>query len=141
MILPDVNLLIYAVNKRADRHTAARRWLEDVLSGTTELGLAWIVALGFLRITTRPAVLERPLTCEQALAYLNEWLSQPFASLVVPGNRHWEIFSNLLLATGTGGNLTSDTHLAALALENGAEIHSADHDFKRFPGIVHVNPL
>lgn len=141
MIIPDANLLIYAVNRDATDHKAARRWLEEILSGQEEVGLAWTVILAFIRITTRSGILEKPLRTEEAVAYVQEWLEQPCAALLSPGEAHWPIFSSLLQTTGTGGNLTSDAHLAALALEHGAAVHSADYDFRRFPGIVHINPL
>lgn len=141
MILVDANLLIYAIDADSPSHPKARRWLEQLLSGSTEVGLAWIVILAFLRLTTHPAVLRHPLRTDAALTYLDDWLHQPYVSFVAPGAKHWAIFRNLLKATGTSANLTSDAHLAALALEHGCEIHSADDDFQRFPGVTHVNPL
>ncbi len=141
MILVDANLLIYAINRDAPGHREARRWLEKTLSGSESICFTWAVILAFLRITTRPGILARPLEGEQAMAYVDEWLRQPVAEILTPGERHWRILSNLLLDSGTLGNLTSDAHLAALALEHGAVIHSADYDFRRFAGIRHVNPL
>ena len=140
MILVDANLLIYAVNRDAPDHRAARRWLEGLLSGPNHVGLAWVVVLAFLRITTRPGILPAPLSIDQASTYVDEWLAQPMVEMVAPGEAHWRL-RNLLLSAGTLGNLTSDAHLAAIALETGAEIHSADYDFQRFPGIRHFNPL
>jgi len=78
---------------------------------------------------------------EQAIAYVDDWLNQPFVTLISPGEHHWPIFSNLLKSTGVAGNLISDVHVAALAIEHGAEIYSADYDFKRFAEITHINPL
>lgn len=141
MKLVDANLLIYAINRDAPGHRKARRWLEGALSDTEAVGLAWIVLLAFLRITTRPGILERPLSIDAGLAYVDEWLSLPNVEWVMPGEAHWRILRNLLADSGTLGNLTSDAHLAALALEQGATLYSADHDFQRFPGIRHVNPL
>lgn len=141
MILVDANLLIYAIDADAPQHARARAWLEEVLSGTTPVGFAWVVLLAFVRITTRAGILKRPLAPEQALAFVDEWLRQPYAAAVAPGEHHWNTLRNLLNATGTAGNLVSDAHLAALALEQGAAVYSTDHDFKRFPGIEHVNPL
>lgn len=141
MIVVDANLLIYAVNRDSPCHAAARRWLERTLSGATEVGLAWIVILAFLRITTRPGILEKPLTLNAALDLIGGWLEQPFVSTIVPGPQHWALLRNLLERSGTAGNLTSDAHLAALALEHGAEIYSADYDFRRFPGVTHIDPL
>ncbi len=141
MILVDANLLIYAVNRDAPHHETARSWFEQVLSGEERVGLPWVCLLAFLRLATRPGILANPLTVEQATDYVESWLKQPFAEPVAPGAGHWPIFRQLLLATGTAGNLTSDLHLAALAIEQGAPIYSADHDFQRFAGIEHVNPL
>ena len=141
MILVDVNLLIYAVDRDSPHHRHARQWLEELLSGSTTVGLAWIVILAFIRITTRRGVLHAPLATERALAYVREWLDQPNVTAVGAGEHHWEVFSNLLRATGAAGNLVSDAHLAAIAIEHGAAIYSTDHDFARFPGVRHVNPL
>lgn len=141
MILVDANLLIYALNSDSPQHARARPWLERTLSATTPVGLPWIVILAFIRLTTRAGIMRRPLALAHAIAYIDSWLQQPCVEIVGPGEHHWTIFSRLLEATGTAGNLTSDAHIAALALEHGASIYSADHDFARFPGIRHVNPL
>ena len=141
MILVDANLLIYAIDTDSPHHRRARRWLEEALSGTTPLGLAWIVILAFLRLTTRPGILKRPVRLERALEFVDEWLAQPYVRAVGPGENHWAVLRNLLRASGTAGNLTSDAHLAALAIEHGCTVCSTDSDFKRFPGLEHVNPL
>lgn len=141
MILADSNLLIYAIDRASPHHQKARAWLEEILSGTTPIGLAWIVALAFLRITTRAAVMNTPLPPERAITYLDSWLALPHVTLVRPGDQHWPILRNLLQASGTSGNLTSDAHLAALAIEHGYTIYSSDHDFRRFAGLTVVNPL
>lgn len=141
MILIDANLLIYAVNAEAPRHSAARTWLESTLSDTTEVAIAWIVALAFLRITTRAGVFERPLPVEDSLAVMDGWLEQPFVHALAPGPNHWPLLRGLLSASGTAGNITADAHLAATALEYGCSVYSADYDFRRFAGITHVNPL
>lgn len=141
MIVVDANLLIYAIDSDSPHHARARPWLERTLSGTVPVGLPWIVILAFVRLTTRPGILYRPLPLANAIAYVDSWLEQPSVEIVAPGEHHWQIFSRLLEATGTAGNLTSDAHIAALALERGAGICSADHDFVRFLGVNHVNPL
>lgn len=141
MILVDVNLLIYAIDQDSPHHRRAREWLQGVLSSDSEVALTWIVILAFLRITTHPAIMRAPLAAEAALAYVEAWLNQPCVTILGPGERHWAILRNCRRLTGTAGNLTSDAHLAALAIEHGCEVYSADHDFKRFPGVVHVNPL
>ncbi len=141
MILVDANLLLYAVNSDAHGHEKARIWLEETLSGSTTVGLAWIVILAFIRISTRRGIFRDPLSPEEAIAFVDSWLEQPNVRRVVPGEHHWSIFRNLISATGTAGNLSSDAHLAALALEQGYAVFSADNDFQRFPGIEHVNPM
>ena len=141
MILVDVNLLIYAIDRDSPHHRKAHSWFEGVLNGSEMIGLSWIVALAFLRITTRAGLLREPMSVEEAVSYCQSWLDLASVRLVAPGPHHWPIFRNLLLSVGTAGNLTSDVHLAAMALEHGCTIYSADNDFKRFPGITHVNPL
>lgn len=141
MILVDANLLIYAVDADSPLHRPAREWLEETLSGTTRVGLAWIVILAFLRITTRAGILREPLGVDDASAYVDSWLGQPFVRPVSPGGSHWGILRSLVAGAGTAGNLTSDAHLAALAIEQGATVYSTDHDFGRFPGVRHVDPI
>jgi hypothetical protein len=140
--LVDLNLLLYAVNADAPHHQRARDWWEAALSGTETVALAWPVVLGFLRLATRPGLFPHPLTCEQALTLLDEWIQQPVVVLLNPGERHWSLLQALLTAAGTAGNLTTDAFLAALAVEYDAELHSADADFLRFsPPLRFVNPL
>lgn len=141
MTLIDANLLIYAIDADSPHHRTAKRWLEAVLSGTTSVGFPWIVLLAFLRITTREGILNRALTADEACDYVDSWLAQPNVEVVTPGPRHWPLLRGLLLASGTAGNLTSDAHVAAMAIERGATLCSTDNDFKRFPGLLHVNPL
>lgn len=141
MILVDANLLIYAIDRNSPDHRKARVWLEEILSDTRPIGLAWIAALAFLRVTTRKGVLRIPLSSEQAISYVDSWLELPHVALVGPGENHWAILRNLLQFCGTAGNLTSDAHLAALALEHGYTIYSADNDFRRFAGLAVINPL
>jgi hypothetical protein len=141
VILVDANLLIYAIDADSPNHPAARAWLEETLTGTERVGLAWAVVLAFVRLTTRSGILRHPLPPADAFAYVTSWFDQPCVRAVVPGDGHWPLLRNLLAATGTAGNLTSDAHLAALAIEHGATVCSADNDFKRFPGLEHVNPL
>jgi toxin-antitoxin system PIN domain toxin len=141
VILVDANLLIYAVDRDSPHHVRAKTWLEDVLSGTTPVGLAWVVILAFIRITTRAGILSQPLAADRALAYVHEWLAQPYVTAVAPGEHHWQLVRNLLTTTGTAGNLVGDAHLAATAIEHGATIYSTDYDFGRFAGVAHVNPI
>lgn len=141
MILLDANVLIYAIDADAAQHGKARRWLEGTLSGDVTVGLPWIVVLAFLRVTTRAGVLRRQLSAEQAIGFVDEWLAQPYVELVGPGSGHWPLLKQLLRDAGAAGNLTSDAHLAALAIEGGWELATTDHDFRRFAGIRLVNPM
>jgi uncharacterized protein len=138
--LVDANILIYAVNADAPHHARSRRWLEESLSGTEPVGLPWNSILAFLRITTRRQIFQNPLATEDAVAYVDSWLEQPPVELVVPGPNHWAVFRSLVAASGTAGNLTSDAHLAALAIEGGWTLVSSDHDFRRFPTLRLFNP-
>lgn len=141
MIILDVNILIYAVNRDATLHARAKSWLEAALSGTETIGIPWIVILAFLRLTTRPGLFRNPMPMDAAFDVLESWMEQPPVIIVDPGPRHRTILRGLLAAIGTGGNLTSDAHLAALALENRAELCSFDQDFLRFPDLKWRNPL
>ena len=141
MIFLDANLLIYAVNDDAPLNRKAKRWLEAVLSGQETVGFSWNVLLAFLRLTTRPGLFRNPLPVDAALEIVASWLDQTSATIVHPGPRHLPVLRELLLHLGTGGNLTSDAHLAALAIEYGAELCSSDTDFARFPGLNWRNPL
>jgi toxin-antitoxin system PIN domain toxin len=139
--LVDANVLIYAVNSDSPHHEKARTWLENALSGSESLGFAWAVLLAFLRVTTRRGILEQPLAVPAAIAYVDAWLQQPNVEIVEPDDRHWQILRTLIVTAGTAGNLTSDAHLAALALGGGWTLVSTDHDFRRFAGLSVMNPL
>ena len=141
MILVDANLLIYAVNQDLPQHKLARAWWEQMLSGTARIGIPWVSIMAFLRICTNPRIFSSPLSPEAAIAYIDEWLGQPPVLVVAPGAGHWAILRNLLQQTGMAANLTTDAHIAALALEQGYSVYSADNDFRRFPGLRHINPL
>lgn len=141
MILVDANLLLYAVNRDLPQHHGARRWLEATFSGGETVGLPWVVVLAFLRLSTNTRVFEQPLSVAAATGYIEEWLALPTVTAVAPGDAHWSILRNLLADAGTGGNLTTDAHIAALALERGCTVCSTDQDFTRFAGVRHVNPL
>ena len=140
MILPDLNLLLYAHDEAAPAHTEAHAWFEDLMR-SAEVGFAQVVVFGFLRLATRRGVLASPLSVEAAARHVEGWLSRPNARLVLPGPRHVETVLGLLRAVGTGGNLTTDAQIAALALEYQGEVHSNDDDFRRFPGLRWKNPL
>ncbi len=141
MILVDVNLLIYAVNEDAPLHAAAKEWVQKTVSGSETVALSWNVILAFLRLTTRPAVFRNPLPAGTAFAIVESWVRQPVVTIVEPTTRHLATLRDLILPFGTGGNLTSDAHLAALAIEHGAELNSTDRDFGRFPRLRWRNPI
>lgn len=141
MILPDINLLIYAHNIRATNHEKARGWWEDSLQGHEGVALAWAVILGFVRVATHANVFKHPMTAEEAVGRVEEWLALPHVHLVHPAQTHFEIWSSLLRKAGAAGNLTTDAHLAALAIERGLILQTTDADFTRFPGLKWNNPL
>lgn len=141
MKIVDINLLIYAINRDTPHHSKAKRWLEDSLSSDEPFGFAWIVILGFLRIVTNGRILPKPLMPEVAINVVNEWLQQPPSLTVVPSHQHWSIFKEILMPLGTAANLTSDAHLAALAIERGARLYSTDNDFSRFQSLRWTNPI
>lgn len=141
MILPDVNLLVYAYNQAAPLHAAARAWWEDLMTNERAVAIPWAVIFGFVRVLTHPAVLEAPLRPSAALDRVQAWVERSHVRILEPGSRHLLIVRSLFEATGVGGNLTTDTHLAALAVEHQCELHSNDADFGRFPGLRWRNPL
>jgi uncharacterized protein len=141
VIVPDINLLIHAYNSDSPVHAPARAWWEDLLSGTRPVGLGWAAILGFVRVATHRQVLTNPMPVATACGHARAWLAQPYVSTLDPGPGHAGILFDLLESLGTAGNLTTDAHLAALAIEHQAELHSTDADFGRFSGLRWVNPL
>jgi toxin-antitoxin system PIN domain toxin len=141
MLLPDVNLLVFAHNEAAPGHARARAWWEGVMNRHEPVGLPWAVALGFVRLVTHPAVLVQPLEPLAALAHVELWLGQSQVDVLEPGPRHLAILRDLFGAAGVAGALTTDAHLAALAIEHQCELHSNDTDFARFPGLRWRDPL
>jgi toxin-antitoxin system PIN domain toxin len=141
VIVPDVNLLVYAHLRRAPEHAAARRWWESLLGGDREVAIAPAALFGFVRLVTSPRVVAPPMPVGQALAHVDDWLALPHVMFAHPGPRHLEIAFALLREAGTAGNLTTDVQLAALAIEHQGEVHSNDTDFGRFPRLRWVNPL
>jgi hypothetical protein len=141
VILPDLNLVVYAHNRDAPHHAKARAWWERLLNGADPVAVPWAVALGFVRLMTDRAVLITPMSPASAMAHVRAWFAQPNVERLDPGPQHVDLLDRLLAAAGTAGNLTTDAHLAALAIEHQCELHSNDHDFARFPGLRWRNPL
>lgn len=141
MIVVDLNLLLYAINRDAALHVPARTWWESCLSGAEPVGLAWSVVLGFLRISTYSRIFPQPLPAETAMEVMDQWLSSLIVSVINPGEQHWNLVKELLKPFGTAGNLTTDAHLAALSIEYSARLYSTDNDFSRFRSVRWVNPL
>jgi len=141
MSLVDVNLLVYAWDRRAPLHETAVRWLDRKLSESARVGLPWECLLGFMRVVTNPRIYERPAPVNLAWGQVEHWLSARNAWIPLPGNRHQEILGRLLVRLGGGAKLIPDAHLAALAIEHGLDLCSTDGDFARFDGLRWVNPL
>jgi hypothetical protein len=141
VILVDANLLIYAHDVEAPAHERARAWLDQRLNGGTRVGLPWVSILAFLRLITNPRVFPRPSTIETAWGVVRAWLGNESAWIPQPTERHEEILEQMLLSGGVAANLVPDAHLAALAVEHGLVLCSADRDFTRFPGLRFENPI
>jgi hypothetical protein len=141
VIAPDLNLLVHAYNSDSPRHAQAREWWERRMSEPAPIGLPWVVLLGFVRISTHPSILDNPMRATLACGHVRSWLAQPQVAVLHPGERHAELVLGFLEALGTAGNLTTDAHLAALAIEHQAELHTTDADFARFSGLKWRNPL
>jgi toxin-antitoxin system PIN domain toxin len=141
MILTDANLLLYAYNRDAPEHEAARRWLEESLSATAPLALSWQTITAFIRISTNIKAFPKPLTIKEATRIVTEWLERPNAIILQPTERHWEIFGRQLDEGQAVGPLVMDAHLAALAIEHGCQLATTDRDFARFSDLKTINPL
>lgn len=140
MILPDVNVLVYAYREDAPAHGRYRRWLEAVLDGREAYGLSDLVLAGFLRVVTHPRVFAPPSPTEHALQFTEALRDHPNCVAVTPGRRHWDIFTSLCRGVSARGNLIPDAYLAALAMESGSEWMTTDRDYSRFPGLRWRDP-
>lgn len=141
MILVDANLLLYAQNIASNEHAKAKSWWDQQLSGKEPVCLCWPVLTAFIRIGTNPRVFARPLGLVQASDIVQSWLDQPNTRLIHPTETHWETLRAMLEASQAIGNLVTDAHLAALAIEHGCRLASTDSDFSRFPRLKWFNPI
>lgn len=141
MKIVDLNVLLYAVNSDAAPHERARAWWEAAVNDEETIGLPWVVLLGFLRLTTNARVFPRPLAPDAATSKVDAWLARDNVRIVSETDDHWGRLKTLLRQSGTAGNLTTDAHLAALAMTRDAVLVSCDTDFARFKGLRWENPL
>lgn len=140
MILPDVNLLLYAHDENSEFHVEASAWLKSVFS-SEQVFFSWHTITGFLRIITNPRISLNPLTIEQAVEIVESWLEPDNTHLVFLEKKNWPLFAKLLTEGQAIGNLVMDAHLAALAAACGATLASTDRDFTRFPGLQLTDPI
>ena len=141
MIIPDTNLVLYATIDAFPQHVRAREWWEAALSGTDSIGLAPVVATAFVRLATHRNLFDEPMRVDQAVSLVSDWTARPMVHVLTSDGRHLHQALELLTATGTAGNLTTDAQIAAHALLHDATVATNDTDFGRFPGVRTSNPL
>lgn len=141
MIIPDVNVLVYAHRADAPDHARYRHWLEETVNHPSSFGLSSLVCSGFLRIVTHPRIFDPPTTPKVALAQIAQLRERANCVFVEPGERHWRIFTDLCADSGAKGNLAPDAYLAAIAIESGSRWATTDRDFARFGGLDWFHPL
>jgi uncharacterized protein len=141
MIVPDINVLLYAYDSAFSQHAKARSWWERVMNGSEPIGLPWVVVLAFVRLATHPTIAANPRSVEEVRAIVESWLAAPHVRLLAHSAGLVTRFFDALTQAGGGGNLTTDALIAAQAMEVGGRVFTNDRDFTRFPGLVTVNPL
>ncbi len=140
MDFPDVNVLVYAFRTDASHHAVSKAWLDGVVLGHARFGISPLALAAVVRITTNARAFGAPTPPEKAFAYCDNLLGQPHCSVVEPGERHWGIFRELCMKTGTRGPRVSDVWYAALAIEHGCTFITFDRDYARFPGLKWQEP-
>jgi toxin-antitoxin system PIN domain toxin len=135
MILPDVNVLIYAFRQDTPRHSLCNTWLQEIVDSETNFGISPLTLSALVRVTTNPRSYKEPSTHEEAFRYCDYLLEASHCQLVEPRDRHWEIFERLCIETDTRGPLVTDAWFAALAIEWACEWITFDRDYARFPGL------
>ena len=141
MIIPDLNLLIYAYDQRAPQHPQAHLWWAQLLRGNEPVGTPWAVLTGFIRLTTQPGILAQPFTTAEAIQLIQRWLASPHVSAISPTDQHIQTLATLLQAVDGGHNTVTDAHIATLAIEHDAVVHSNDNIFTHFTGVKAHNPI
>ena len=139
-MIVDANVLLYAVDEQSHFHESSRDWLDEAMNGVERVGLPWVSLTAFQRIITHPRATANPLTPADAWSYITDWLDADQSWVPTPGTRHREILGRLLIDGDLRGNLVTDAHLAALAIEHGTSVCSFDSDFARFPELSWINP-
>lgn len=140
MLLVDVNVLLYAVDSSSVRHMQSKSWLTEALNGPGRIGLTWLVVVGFVRLATNPKLWPNPMSVDDALDEVDQWIAAPGSTVLEPTSRHLAVLRSLLGHTGTAANLTNDAHIAAIAIEHGIGVCSFDTDFDRFVGVERIEP-
>jgi toxin-antitoxin system PIN domain toxin len=141
VIVCDANLLIYSYNSGSAHHSKARAWLEEIFSGIEVVGLPWQAVSAFLRVVTNRRLPGERLTPEHAAQIVGLWLANANVRVLIPGDHYWPLFRRMLIEGQASGALVSDAEIAALTIEYGGVLHTADRDFARFPGLRWKNPL
>lgn len=141
MITPDANIILYAYNEDAPKHSEAKKWLEEQLSLPVTFGLSWQVITAFLRISTNPQAFPQAFDLREAIEIVDEWIALPNIKILTPSENHWTVFQSLIIEGQTKAALMMDAHLAALAIEHGATLATTDSDFSIFSGLKTFNPL
>jgi uncharacterized protein len=141
MLLPDVNVLVYAHRSDSADHSRYRQWIEATLRADTAFAVSDVVLSGFVRVVTHPGIFKIPTPLDVALAFVDQMRSRPNAVPVVAGERHWDIFVRLCRQAEARGNLVADAYLAAIAIESGCEWVTTDRDYSRFDGLRWRHPL
>ncbi len=141
MIFPDINLLLYAYNKSAEQYERCATWLGSVMNGAEQVCFSWHTILGFIRISTTPNIFPNHYSSKEALGIAAELIFSSNSTMLLPGERHFAIFQRLINESGLSGSRISDAHIAALAIEHGATLASADRDFRVFDDLKVFNPL
>lgn len=135
MILPDVNVLLYALRSDSSNHAQYRRWLQAIVDGDEAYGMSPQVLGSLVRVASHPRIFARPSVLSDVFAFSDTLLNQPHCQVIQPGPRHWSIFSDLCIKAQAAGNLVQDAWFAALAIESGCEWITADRDYSRFTGL------
>jgi toxin-antitoxin system PIN domain toxin len=141
MIFPDVNLLLYAYNTESAAYKKAAAWLQGVMNSNERLCHSWHTIMGFIRISTNSRIFPKPYSAKEALEIVSSLINAKNSTMLLPGSGHFAIFEKLVNESGINGPKLMDAHIAALAIEHGATLASADRDFRLFDGLKIINPL